>query len=112
LTITSGTRGEIMLEQKQLYLASRLFLAAGKEGFPFDLSKFSNDRDYAMQTLGELLSTTQIADTQTLVAELLISLQGDFVVKNPSASVSTNDENSTSTNSEAPTQKKYFRTLR
>jgi hypothetical protein len=63
-----------MLSQTQLLIASQLFIAAGKAGQPFDLSKFSHDRSYAMQTLGELASRSSDPAVLELVAKAALAL--------------------------------------
>jgi hypothetical protein len=63
-----------MLSQQQLLIASQLFIAAGKAGHPFDLSKFSHDRSYAMQILGELMSVASDPLVRDLVAKATTTL--------------------------------------
>jgi hypothetical protein len=63
-----------MLTQNQLYLTSRMFVAAGKAGVPFDLAKFSNDRSYAFEVLGHLASASPNRELQALVAEVILAL--------------------------------------
>lgn len=63
-----------MLNQRQLYVASRLFVVAGKAGVPFDLSRFSNDRAYALATVSSLASQLTDPSAQAIVAESLQTL--------------------------------------
>ncbi len=63
-----------MLNQRQLYVASKLFVAAGRAGVPFDLSRFSNDRTYAMATLSALAGQLTEPSAQTIVAEAIQTL--------------------------------------
>jgi hypothetical protein len=70
----SAPQEEAMLNQRQLFVASRLFVVAGKAGVPFDLSRFSNDRNYALTTLSSLASQLTEPSAQAVVAEALLSL--------------------------------------
>lgn len=63
-----------MLNQKQLFVASRLFVIAGKAGEPFDLSKFSNDREYALATVASLASRLSEPAAQPVIAEMMVLL--------------------------------------
>lgn len=63
-----------MLSQRQLLVASRLFVAAGKAGHPFDLSKFSNDLNFANSTLATLRSHPSAGALRPLVDEMAFEL--------------------------------------
>jgi hypothetical protein len=106
-----------MLEQKQLYLASRLFVAAGKAGLPFDLARFSNDRAYSNQTLSELALSLTDAEAQTLIVELTIAMQADLAVTHSIQQAAVLPQESTLTEfaqqkSEPAPEKKYVGRLR
>lgn len=72
-----------MLNQRQLYVASRLFVAAGKAGVPFDLSRFSNDRTYALATVSALASQLTDPAAQAVVAEMLLTLNESELIPPP-----------------------------
>jgi hypothetical protein len=42
------------LDSKQMHIVSQLFMAAGKAGHPFDLSRFVNEPGYASETMAKL----------------------------------------------------------
>jgi hypothetical protein len=63
-----------MLTQQQLLLASQLFIAAGKAGHPFDLSKFSNDRGFAIDVLSRLSANVSETAVLALVAKMTLAL--------------------------------------
>jgi hypothetical protein len=66
-----------MLTQQQLLLASQLFIAAGKAGHSFDLSKFSNDRSFAIDVLSRLAASVPDAAVQALVAKVTMALAAE-----------------------------------
>jgi hypothetical protein len=49
------------LDSKQMHIVSQLFMAAGKAGHPFDLSRFVKEPSYASETMAQL---NLHADTQ------------------------------------------------
>jgi hypothetical protein len=65
-----------MLTQKQLFLVSKLYVAAGKAGYAFDLARFSNDAAYAFETMARIAGAPD-PSLQALVAEAMIALNGD-----------------------------------
>ncbi len=81
-----------MLNQKQLVLASRLYIAASKSGHTFDLAKFSNDREYALQTLAHLMSEIHEGDTQPLIAETMLSFSEQVSLSPPPTASSPGNE--------------------
>jgi hypothetical protein len=62
------------LNQKQLYAASQLFMAAGKAGAAFDLGRFCNDPNYTNETLLGLLAGKPDSALQALIASTLLTL--------------------------------------
>jgi hypothetical protein len=42
------------LDSKQMHVVSQLFMAAGKAGHPFDLSRFTKEPSYASETMAKL----------------------------------------------------------
>jgi hypothetical protein len=66
-----------MLTQKQLFLVSKLYVAAGKAGYAFDLARFSNDAAYAFEVMARIAGAPDPA-LQGLVAEAMVALNGDM----------------------------------
>lgn len=64
-----------MLNQKQLFIASRLHQAATKAGIPFDLAEFSRNRTYALAELSALASQLTEANDKALLVEAIVALQ-------------------------------------
>ncbi len=56
------------LDQKQMYLASQLFVAASKLGLGFDFGKFVNHPAYAAETLAQLAVQAKNSALQDLIA--------------------------------------------
>jgi hypothetical protein len=62
------------LTQKQIFISSQLFMAAGKAGLRFDLSQFINNSNYANETLASLAGSAADPALQTLVAQTIMEL--------------------------------------
>ncbi len=75
-----------MLNQRQLLVASQLFVATGRAGHPFDLAKFSNDMQYALATLASLREHVNDPSIQTLIAEAVVELTSAPALKSEASS--------------------------
>jgi hypothetical protein len=60
--------------QKQLFVASQLFMAAGKSGLRFDLARFIKDSGYANETLVSLAGSATEPALQAMVAQAILEL--------------------------------------
>jgi hypothetical protein len=60
--------------QKQLFVASQLFMAAGKSGLRFDLARFIKDSGYANETLISLAGSATEPALQAMVAQAIVEL--------------------------------------
>jgi hypothetical protein len=62
------------LDQKQMMLASQLFMAAGKAGQPFDLARFSRESAYASEVMANLAAHSSSENHPALQSLVAIAM--------------------------------------
>jgi hypothetical protein len=67
LTITTGLK--TMLNQRQLYFASKLYMAASKQKLSFDLPKFTANPAFAAEVMDHLQRSTQDSALLDLIGQ-------------------------------------------
>jgi hypothetical protein len=67
------------LTQKQLFLASQLYVMSGKSSLGFDLSRFVSDQTHRLETLGHLAAAAAEPALQELVAQAIVAFMPEDV---------------------------------
>jgi hypothetical protein len=62
------------LDNKQMHMASQLFMAAGKASHPFDLARFTKEPDYASETMAKLSLHADVQNNEALKSLTVVAM--------------------------------------